>query len=238
MARYDTDAEFDSSARYDEDEPITKGRKTMSKIKRDDKQLPVANKVNRGDEVVSGATGNPALTGATPAKLALFTTANTALRTANQDKENAIAQAQSLTTVENAKDGDWNAAFEDLLAAIETDSKGDAAVIRSVNLTPYEPGKKPAVGVLPAPQNLHATTGDFPGTTDLHVDRTKGASSYLWRHTTDLTGATGWVNDLPTTKSSTTITNLVSGTKYLFQSAVIGSAGQSPWSDPAVSMAA
>ena len=238
MARYDSNAEFDSSDRYDEEEPITIGRRIMAKIKRDDKNLPVANKVDRGDEVITGATGNSALTPATTAKVALFTTANTALRTAHQQKVAADSTAKGLTTVENSKDAIWNAAFEDVLKGIEADTQGDPNLIRSVNLVPYEPGKSPAVGVLSAPQNLHATMGDFPGTTDLHVDRVKSTSSYLWRHTTDLTGATGWVNDLPTTKSSTTIAGLVSGTKYLFQSAVIGSAGQSPWSDPAVSMAA
>ncbi len=210
----------------------------MAKIKRDDKQLPVVNKIDRGDKVIGAATGNPALTPATTAKVALFTTANTALRNAHQQKAAADSVAKGLTTVEHAKDDDWNAAFEAVLKGVEDDTNGDPSLIRSVNLVPYEPGRQTAIGMLPAPQNLHANIGDFPGTADLHVDRVKGARSYVWRHATDPTGATGWVNDPATTKSSTTIAGLVSGTKYYFQCAVINAAGQSPWSDPALSRAA
>ena len=41
----------------------------------------------------------------------------------------------------------------------------------------------------------------------------------------------------PSTKSSTTVKNLTSGTKYWIRVAAFGAAGQGPWSDPATKVA-
>ena len=234
---------FDSGKRYDEhhcydESNANHGEKDMiSKLSRAVKQLAIAAKIKRLNEIIAAVAGQPF--GTTVAAQATALSAGLAqLTTASDAKDAAAAEATRTTGVQAAKNEIVNTLVEKFFVAIESATEGDPAQLATTTVDLQKSGgTAPAVGQLPAPQNLHATTGDFPGTTDVHVDRVKGSSSYAWRHTTDPNTATSWVNDPVTTKSSATIGNLVSGTKYYFQSAAIGAAGQSPWSDPAVSMA-
>ena len=70
------------------------------------------------------------------------------------------------------------------IAAVAS-ANGDPALIRPTTFVTHEPGAAPALGVLHAPENLHATTGDFPG----HVDPACGVFGAMLR--TASAGPTG-----------------------------------------------
>ena len=75
------------------------------------------------------------------------------------------------------------------------------------------------------------------GTVDLSWDRVRGASSYIIQKSPNPITDSSWTQAGVSTKSSTTLTGMTSGTKYWFRVAAIGSAGQGAWSDPATKMA-
>ena len=80
--------------------------------------------------------------------------------------------------------------------------------------------------------------GDGDGMIDLHWNAVKrGFNSYVVERTTDPAGQTGWGNAEVVTKSSLTLSGLVSGTRYWFRARAIGTAGPGPWSDPATKVA-
>ena len=236
--RFDSGQRYDAGQRYDEPDANPKGKIVMSKLSRSVKQLPIPAKIKRLNEVLTAVTAQPY--GTTVATQATALAGGlTKLGTDSDAKDVAVSAASQAVQVQSASNENVNALVETFFTAIEAATEGDPTKLATTTVDLQRSGgTAPAVGQLPAPQNAHATTGDFPGTADVHMDRVKGAKSYAWRHTTDPNNPTSWVNDLPTTKSSTTITGLVSGTKYYFQCAAIGAAGQSPWSDPALSMAA
>ena len=94
------------------------------------------------------------------------------------------------------------------------------------------------VGPMPKITGLVATQGDGDGMIDLHWNPVKrGLNSYVVERTTDPAGQTGWGNAEVVTKSSLTLSGLVSGTRYWFRVRAIGTAGPGPWSDAATKVA-
>ena len=91
--------------------------------------------------------------------------------------------------------------------------------------------------VATAPTALSVTEGDHAAELDLSYDRVSGAKSYVIEQSPDPPTATSWVHATVSTKSSVTISGLVSGTRYWFRVAAVTSAGQTGWSDPATKIA-
>ena len=87
-----------------------------------------------------------------------------------------------------------------------------------------QPADDPApVGPMPKITGLVATQGDGDGMIDLHWNPVKrGLNSYVIERTTDPAGQTGWANAEVVTKSSLTLSGLVSGTRYWFRARAIG----------------
>ena len=240
---YDDGAEYDSAVAYDDNQPNQR-RPAMSKIKRDDKKLPVANTADRGDAISAACNPNPNITAAAP-KVAAFKAANDELRTAHLAKKAADAESQRLTKDEKDANTAWDLAHEALCQGIEVDTNGNASAIRTTALVPYEPGKPTAgtaaAAVATAPTNAHASTGHFAGEIDLGCDHRDGAHGYIWQICAgDPSGAANWKALGQGSRTGYTATGLISGTKYWFRVAVSGSGTdtQSPWSDAAQGMAA
>jgi len=80
----------------------------MSKIKRQDKQLAVSDKVNRGKDMVSKCTGNPLIASLTT-ELADFTAANSGLENIMHQVAGAQASLSNLVLLQSTADATWNA---------------------------------------------------------------------------------------------------------------------------------
>jgi hypothetical protein len=87
------------------------------------------------------------------------------------------------------------------------------------------------------PPTLTATTGDHEGEIDLSWDTIRNARSYTIERSADPPTDSSWTHAGVSTRSSTTIEGLVSGTRYWFHVAAITNNGQSPWSNPAMKIA-
>jgi len=209
----------------------------LGKLSRAVKQLAIAAKSKRLKEIVIAVAAQPYGV-AVAAQATALTAGVTQLDTDSNAKDTAASVATQATKVQTASNESVDTLTEQFFTAIESATNNDPVKLATTTVelqTP--PGKSAAVGMLPAPKNPHATTGDFPGTADAHCDKEHGAGSYAWRHATDPNNAATYVNDPASIKSSTTITGLISGTLYYIQSAAIGTAGQGPWSDWAQSRA-
>jgi len=209
----------------------------MAKIRRDLKKQPIPNKTAGAAQIATACTDNPNATTLTT-QLAALATATTALSGAFNTAQLARAEAERLTGLQNEAEETWDVAFDELVDAAQTATKGEIAKIQSLNLVAFEPGRAPAVGAMTQVVNLSATTGDFVGTVDLAWDKVPGARSYVIQMTTTPSDEASWKLAGSAVKSSFTAAGLTSGTKYWFRVAALGTAGQGPWSDPAEKMAA
>lgn len=156
--------------------------------------------------------------------------------TATNDFENAFNAAQAArdtakakTVTQNEKEAHLNLLLNQIGAYAETITNGNVSLLNSIGIS--ERITHSRVGDLPHPSNISSSASDHPGTVDLHWDKVTGVKIYMIEFTTDPAGATGWQAAGTSTKSSFTVENLTSGTKYLFRIAAVGTAGQSAWSD-------
>jgi hypothetical protein len=179
--------------------------------------------------VIAQLTGNPHFPGAA-ALIAELTASTNALES---DYDGAL-EARSIAATKTVTLGNTERGFDGVYTRVgshvEDASQGDEAKIKSAGLD-VRAERRP-VGELPAVQGLTVSVGDSDGELDLHWDRVKGAASYTIETTEDAAQASGWKQAGIVTRSSHTLTGLVSGHKINVRVAAIGTAGQGPWSDP------
>jgi len=82
--------------------------------------------------------------------------------------------------------------------------------------------------------NLVLTEGDNEGSLDYAHDPTRGAKSNEVQTSVDPVTPSSWTYKMTAPKSSGTIPGLTTGTRVWVRVRAIGSAGEGPWSDPAV----
>ena len=210
----------------------------LAKLSRAITKIATGLKIAKLKEIIVATTAQPFGT-AVAAKATELTAALNQLALDSTAKDLAAVEATRTVTVLATSNETVNTLVEQYYTGIESATNNDPALLALTTADLQTPaGKSPAIGQLAAPENLHFSTGDFPGTADGHSDNVHGASGFAWRHTIDPNNPALWVNAPSTTRSSTTIGGLLSGIKYYFQNAAIGAAGQSPWSDICQGMAA
>lgn len=116
---------------------------------------------------------------------------------------------------------------------VETVTGGDPAKIPisgfHVAGTPGTP-----IGPLPAPENVKAVPGAFPGTIKVSCKAINGSKFYPVEARPHNDPTAPWVQVSVDSKCRQTITGLTPGIEYAFRMAAKGAAGQSPWGDEAV----
>jgi hypothetical protein len=85
--------------------------------------------------------------------------------------------------------------------------------------------------------NFAATIGDGSGDCDLVWQPVKRKSNYIVDVSADPITPTSWAQAGLPTKSSFTVTGLISGARYWFRVSASGSQGPGPASDPATARA-
>jgi hypothetical protein len=206
----------------------------MAKVKLELRYLTVPDRIEFGRQTITSMTGNAHFTTPEPALTALTEAVNeleTAFNNANTARQAAITQTSILAD----KTSVFDTLFTKLGNYVENASGGDEATILSSGLSVRS--KATPVGSMSAPQGLSLTAGDKEGQLDGGWDPVRGAKTYIAEVCLDPITPTGWKSAGVTTKSSITITGLVSGSKYWVRVAAIGAAGQGPWSDPATKIA-
>ena len=206
----------------------------MTKVKLELQAISIPEKIRKARQVIAQLTGNPNFPGAATL-IAELTASTNAL---GSDYDGAI-EARNVAATKTATLGNTERGFDGVYTRVgshvEDMSQGDEAKIKSAGLD-VRSERRP-VGDLPAVHGLTVSVGDSEGELDLHWDRVKGAISYTVESTEDAAQASGWKHAAVVTRSSYTLTGLVSGHKISVRVAAIGTAGQSPWSDPVAKVA-
>ncbi len=90
------------------------------------------------------------------------------------------------------------------------------------------------IGPLPAPENVKAVPGAFPGTIKVSCKAINGAKFYPVEARPHDNPTAPWVQVSVDSKCRQTIAGLTPGVEYALRIAAKGAAGQSPWGDEAV----
>jgi len=202
----------------------------MAQIKLNFSRLSIPEKIARARQIVTALTGNPHFTSPQPS-LAAITTAASELETAFADVQAIRQEAKTKTTIQNAKEDVLDKLVSQSAAYVTAVGGDDEAIIQSAGMNLR--ASRSALAVSSQPQALGDTAGAHDGTMDLPWDPVVEAARYVIEPSPDPPTATSWKHLGVSTKSSFTVTDLVSGSRVWFRVAAINAAGQSPWSDPA-----
>ena len=93
-------------------------------------------------------------------------------------------------------------------------------------------GVRTPATLLPAVQNLCANPGDNAGSVNYHWFPLTGAKTIQLETSPDPMTPTSWVRQKSTTKSKSTVPNLLSGSRQWGRVRGVNSAGEGAWSDP------
>jgi hypothetical protein len=206
----------------------------MGKIKLNLRNMGASEKIQFARQIVTAMNGNPNFPTPDPALANVTTDANT-LEAAYNEANVARQEATAKASAQDDKESLLDLTLMKLANYVENVSNGDETIIQSAGMSVRS---KPApIGPLGIPAALSATAGDIEGQIRLIFERVYGAKAYIIEISPDPPTPTSWKQVTISTKSSYTVTDLVSGTKYWFRVAAIGAAGQGPWSDPATKIA-
>lgn len=206
----------------------------MAKVKLNFRGLPIPEKLVRAQQIITAMTGNANFTSPHPA-LAQVTTATNDLDAAYAAALAARQEARTLTNVVNTEEYAFDGLFSQLASYVESVSGGDEAKIQSSGMDIRSQGTN--LGELSPPEALNASQGDHQGEIDLQWDKVERARSYVIERSTDPVTDTSWQHAAVSTRSSVTVEDLTSATKYWFRVAAVGSNSQSGWSNPATRIA-
>jgi hypothetical protein len=194
--------------------------------------LSALDKVAKALFIEMKMTGNAAFPGAV-ALLALLTAARLKLESAIAD---TLDGGKAATFAKNEAEAEVDELITQLAGYVVSVAGHDEALILSAGFEVRQQPKR--IGNLPAPPNLRADLTDMIGEIKLDWDVVHGTHEYEpQRNDSDPADESKWVTLVMTTKSKFLDTGLVSGSIHWYRVRARGTAGDSPWSDPARAMA-
>jgi hypothetical protein len=199
----------------------------MATIKINVDGLPLAQKILKGQDIVTKETANPNVPGNT-AILAAFSTAQTALQTAVAAAIAARGASMQATTAQKDAEAEWKNQLTLLAAFTETATGGDAAKIETTGFEVREgPTPTPPLGAV---ESLMVRLNGAPGHSKLKWKRLAGADGYVVQGSADPITATSWSQGMISTKTSLMANGAVAGQQYWYRVAGFNALGQGPWS--------
>jgi hypothetical protein len=194
--------------------------------------LSPLDKVAKAMFIGTKMTDNPAFATPVPA-LSVLTAARLAL-------EDAIAAmlngGKAATFARNEAEAALDEVITQLAGYVVSTVGSNEALIRSSGFDVRQRGAP--IGSLPAPANLRADLTEFQGQIKLAWDRERGAAlNEVQQNDGDPEDEATWKLIAMTTKSRLTVEHLTSGKTYWFRVRAQGTAGESPMSGPARSIA-
>ncbi len=194
-------------------------------------QLPVAQKLVKGQEIIVKSTANPNVPGNT-APLATLVSAQTALTAANAAVEANRLNAKELILTRDVALAGWNSALTGLAAFTESVTGGDAVKIVSTGFdvraaaTPPQP-----LGQI---LNVRVSFTGVPGHSEVRWQRDAYADAYMVQRSPEPITETSWGNQGTVTEAKFEGNGATPGVKYWYRVAGVNRLGQGPWSEPAL----
>jgi len=233
MPYYDTPGlTYDSGAWYDDLMPLPlTQQKSMAKVKFTFKGMSDTDSIQACLNLKTALTGNASFP-TLPVSLTALGTAITTAQTKLIAAENAQATAKQATADKDTALDTLKALAMQDIGYVDLTANGNESIILSAGL-PVRAAKTPQT-VPNQVQNLSLTAGDNTASLDVHWDPLANGKTYEVQTSPDPFTTTSFVTADTVTKSSTTLTNLTSGSRVWVRVRAINSAGKGPWSDPAV----
>lgn len=207
----------------------------MARIKLNLRSMTIAEKIARSRQIVAALTGNSHFPTPHP-PLADVTAVINELEAAATAAQAARQEMKARTTAQTIKEAEHDQFMMKLVSYVESVAGDDPALVASVALEMRDFSNH-ASDVPLAPTGLTATHGDFTGEIDLAWDTVRGARSYDIQFSSDPPTDSSWTHSKVATRSRITVEHLVSGTRYWFRVAAVGTRGHGPWSNPVMKMA-
>lgn len=200
----------------------------MSLIKLGLDRMPVADKIQFGRLIADAMNANPNFPTPTPSVGALEDK-TTALELGYNAAQAARQAAKMKTTIQDdcAAELDW--VITQMALYVESASGGDKAKIESAGFSVRNPSAP--IGELPAPVDVQVAPSEHSGTADVSWKGVRGARAYTIERAEEAP-VLDWTVIGNSTKREASLNSMVSGKKYWFRVAAIGTAGQSAYSDP------
>ena len=206
----------------------------MAKVKLNFRNLSVPEKISKARHIVTSLTGNPDFPHPVP-PLETITAGTNDLETAYTTTQTHKQALKGSVANQSMKEDGLVQLVSQAASYVESVAGPNESLIASAGMSARAIGGGSTMPDVPS--GLEVTIGDHDGELDLFWDSVLGAKSYLIQQSADPNVATSWTHAGTSTKSSTTIGGLTSGTRYWFRVCAVGAGGQSGWSDPATKIA-
>ena len=207
----------------------------MSKVRVGIKSMTALQKIAFARRIIVEMTNNPNFPAPSP-DLGTMSGVAVALESAYAAAQSARQTAKTLTAAQKMKEAALERAISQQANYVDSASGGDKAKIESSGFAARS--ESSPVGLPSIPQELMVRNGELPGTVALKWKPVRGARSYVIEFAAASGTPTAWMQLAITSKARHASNGLISGTRYWFRVAAVGSAGPGPWSDPAQRIAA
>lgn len=203
----------------------------MSIIAINTSQLSIAEKLIKGQDIITKSTNNPNVPGNT-AVLASFSTAQVALTAANAAYEANRQAAKQLMEAREMAEVAWTTAITGLAGFTESATDGEAEKILSAGFGVRSTGTPPQpVGQV---LNVRVSFTGMPGHSEVKWKRESNADAYVVQRSADPFTETSWANVGTVTEAKYEGNGTTPGQKCWYRAAGVNRLGQGPWSEPAL----
>ena len=201
----------------------------MARITVNSNKLPIANKIVKGQNIITSSTGNPKVPG-NQAALAAFAAAQEELVRVNAEVVVLRGSLVEKMMVRDDAAANWMARLNGLAAFTASATGGDAADIHSAGFSVR--AVRTPTQALPAPAKVVARTNDWPGHTQLRWAPLPGAKSYMIQRCADPMTEDGWEFATSCTAASADVNGSEPGARCWYRVAGVNGKGLGTWSAP------
>ncbi|MEQ1850526.1 MAG: fibronectin type III domain-containing protein [Chthoniobacteraceae bacterium] len=194
-------------------------------------KLPVADKLVRGQDIITMSTNNPDVPG-NAAALAAFVTAQAELQATNAAYEAARTACAEASSARADKIAAWTVSLTGLAGVTENITMGDRTKILSTGFdVKAQPAPPQPVGQV---ENVRVAFTGNPGYSEVRWKRVTGADAYIVECSADPITETSWRNMGTVAEVKYVGNGATPGQKCWYRIAAVNRAGRGPWSDPAL----
>ena len=226
MAHYNDGTRYNSGAVYGAVDAVIK---SMSKIKINVSNLPVPQKLIRGEQFINMGTSNPNVPG-NAALITAMTTAQAALQNAEEAVDQARNTAKQKTADRNVALEVWGTAVTNLAGFTQSATGGNAGKILSAGFEVANPPVPLPVPALVAVTGVTVALNGMPGHSTVSWNDVPGADGYLVQGSPDPITPTSWHMPQIAMKLMAETNGATAGQKYWYRVAAFNGNGQGPWS--------
>jgi hypothetical protein len=194
-------------------------------------RLPIPMKIQKGQEIISMSTDNPAVPG-NAGLLAAFSAAQSALTTANNAFEEARQTCKHAMSERDSALDAWNTALTGLAGFTEGATGGDATAILSAGFDVKAPPSPPQP--VTQVENVRVAFTGNPGYSEVRWKRVTAADAYIVECSPDPITDESWKNMGTVAEVKYVGNGATPGQKCWYRVAAVNRAGRGPWSEPAL----